>query len=220
MAVRVETYRQAFEGILGMRFEGKVKALVARMEQEGHTEKSICFTIWKKQDKLTAFKHDSRFLSIFENEVNKWSWKRGDPRWEEYNKRKAEHTKIKRYIKELNELSEDSRDLNFLDKELKRPPKHPKGYIYFIQGEYGGAIKIGYSTDPGKRLKELQTGHPDTLIVLLMIPGSEATERALHRRFNISRLKGKWFRPDDHVIEAIKELGCKFRGNSNQRRQP
>lgn len=212
MANRVLTYNQAFEDVLGLRFDDKLKSFVARLEKEGHTEKSICFTIWKKQDKLRVYKHDSRFMSILENEINKWSWKKDDPRWVEYNKRKAEYAKTQRYLKELHRISEDSRSLAYLDKELKRPPKHPKGYVYFIQGECGGAIKIGYSVSPEKRLKELQTGYPDTLIVILMVPGDESTERALHRKFDASRLKGEWFRPDNYVIEAIKDLQRKVGG--------
>jgi hypothetical protein len=42
MAYRVTRYEDAFEGVL----DEKVKAFIARLEKDGHTEK---FTIWKAQ---------------------------------------------------------------------------------------------------------------------------------------------------------------------------
>lgn len=210
MANRIVTYQQAFEEVLGLKFSDKLKAFVARLEKEGHTEKSICFTVWKKQDKLRAFKNDSRFLSVLENEVNKWSWKKDDPRWKEYWKRKEEEEKAKRLRKGIEAMHSDEQAMSCLARYVKKPPKKPEGFIYFMQGQCGGPIKIGCSSSPEKRLKELQTGYPDTLVLLLMIPGNEAIERALHRQFKASKLKGEWFRPDDYVVEAIKELRNKF----------
>ena len=61
MAYRVTTYIQAFEGTLGIKFDDRMKKFVTDCEHDGHTEKSICFTVWKKQDKLLCFKNDSRF---------------------------------------------------------------------------------------------------------------------------------------------------------------
>ena len=210
MAYRVTTYQQAFEGELEIVFGDKLKAFVARMEREGHTEKSICYVVWKKQDKLNAFKRDPRFMGILENEINNWSWKKDDPRWQEYWKRKNEEERAKRIREEIDNAAADEAALKLVDRRATKPPKKHKGYVYFIQGVCGGSIKIGYSLDPAKRLKELQTGYPDTLTILLMIPGSEAIERALHRTFEASRLKGEWFRPDGCVIEKIKELKVKY----------
>ena len=209
MAYRVTKYEQAFEVILGIKFDAKLQAFVARMEREGHTEKSICFTIWKKQDKICAFKGDSRFFSILENEINKWSWKKDDPRWDEYWARKNEAERAKRIRQEIDNCRTDEKELGIIDKGTQKRPKKHKGYVYFLQGQCGGAIKIGYSINPEKRLRELQTGYPDTLIILLMIPGSEASESALHRQFEASRLNGEWFRPDNLLIDKIKELKAK-----------
>ncbi len=112
--------------------------------------------------------------------------------------------------KESGQIRKDEWELKQIESRAKHPPSKPKGYVYFIQGQCGGAIKIGFSVSPEKRLKELQTGYPDTLTILLMIPGSESTETTLHRQFDASRLKGEWFRPDDYLIEKIKELKAKF----------
>lgn len=215
MAVRLKitTYEQAFEGILDLVIDDKIKAFIRRMEQGGYTERSIAFTVWKKQDKLYGYRRDNRFFSILENEIKKWSWGKDDPRWQEYFKRKEEERRAAAIRKEIDIARKDDYELKQLDEIANKPhnrPK-PKGYVYFIQGLCGGAIKIGYSISPEKRLKALQTGYHDTLTILLMIPGSESTETTIHRQFEASKLKGEWFRPDAHVINGIKELKAKFR---------
>jgi len=205
MAIRIATYVNAFEGVLGIKFDSKWKEFVTELEKEGHKEKSIAYAIWRSQDKLNSFKGDRRFLSILKNEICKWSWSRDDPRWKEYNKRKAElaAAATTQYELEQKEAAEHER--------LKR------GYVYFIQGESGGAIKIGHSKDPELRLKTLQTGYPDTLKILLIIPGSEKMEEKLHEKFNDIRLNGEWFKPDIKLLNAINILKCKLeqKGNHN-----
>lgn len=210
MPNRVTTYKEAFEGVLGMKFDEKLKEFIKKKEAEGHTEKSICFTIWKMQHKLCVFKGDSRFLSVLNNEIEKWSWKKDDPRWDEYWKRKKEAEKAEKMRNEIYACKVEDDELKRMDKWASHPPKNKKGFVYFIQGLCGGAIKVGYSADPKKRLLELQTGYPDTLTILLMIPGDERTERTLHRLFEASRLKGEWFRPDDYIMDKIKELKVKY----------
>lgn len=206
MPYRITTYKQAFEEVLGIDFDDELQRFVKELEKEGHTEKSISFAIWRTQDKLRAFSGDSRFLSILRNEINKWSWKKGDPRWEEYWRRKREAEKAKAMRRELENYMADQKEFARIERFAKNPPKKCKGYVYFIQGLCGGAIKIGFSKNPEKRLAELQTGYPDSLTIILMIPGTEATERAIHREFEASRLKGEWFRPDKYVLDRIKEL--------------
>jgi len=189
-----------------MKIDEKVKAFTSKMEREGHTEKSICFTIWKKQDKLLAFKRDSRFFTVLESEINKWSWKKDDPRWQEYWNRKNEEKKAVSLRKELDAIKEDDLEQKSIKTRSEKYLGRPKGYVCFIQGQCGGAIKVGFSSSPEKRLKELQTGYPDTLIILLMMPGDEGTERTLHREFEASRLHGEWFRPDGYLLDRIKQL--------------
>jgi len=208
MPYRVTTYEDAFVGVLGIKIDDRIKKLIKELEVEGHTEKSIAFSIWKSQEKLLTFKGDSRFLSVLRNEVNKWSWKKDDPRWQEYWRRKKEEEKAKKIRQQLEYIREDEREFKSIEERAngKKRIKKATGYVYFIQGLCGGAIKIGFSKNPEVRLKELQTGYPDTLTILLIIPGTEATERAIHRKFEASRLKGEWFRPDDYLIEEMKKL--------------
>lgn len=85
---KITTYEEAFEYI-GIPCTEKVKERMKKYEEEGHTEKSICFTIWKKAEKLMDFRMDSRFWSVFDNELRKYSWTKDDPRWGGYNRRKG-----------------------------------------------------------------------------------------------------------------------------------
>lgn len=67
--------------------------------------------------------------------------------------------------------------------------------VYFIQAENGGPIKIGYSTDPEARVRALQPGHPERLVLRRSFPGGSLEEAALHRIFARYRLQGEWFSP-------------------------
>ncbi len=201
---KITTYQEAFS-LIGVEINKKVKLIIKDMEKEGHNEKSISFSIWRSREKLRAFKNDSRFYNILKNEIRKWSWPKGDPRWEEYWNRKNEEKKAELIRKEIEE-----QEIYEGDNLHEKSKKKFKGFVYFIQGQCGGAIKIGYSVYPEKRLKELQTGYPDTLKILLMIPGDEKTETVLHRQFKEFKLRGEWFKPDRFVINKIKELKSQY----------
>ena len=83
------------------------------------------------------------------------------------------------------------------------------GFVYFLQSEQGGAIKIGYTTDIRKRIKTLQTAHPFPLKLLLAINGNIEDESKLHKEFKPFRLCGEWFRPDEYLLKRIGELRVK-----------
>lgn len=79
------------------------------------------------------------------------------------------------------------------------------GYIYFIQMENVGAIKIGITRDVNRRLIALQTSSPYPLHILCFFPGNEEMERELHIAFDDLRLSGEWFLPWGKIFECIKE---------------
>lgn len=89
------------------------------------------------------------------------------------------------------------------------------GFVYFIQGCDGGAIKIGFSRrDVFTRMWQIQTMCPVELKLLASVPARNVYERYLHRQFKTDRLHGEWFNPSkrllDHierVIEAVKGGG-------------
>lgn len=192
MPNRIETYSQAFN-YLGITPNPKIRSIIQKLESEGRSEKSICFALWKSCDKIRSFTHNDRFYSVFENEIKKWSWNKNDSRWIDYNKRKAEEQSALEFQKQKEK--EDK-----INAEYKK--KYP-GFVYFVQGENGGAVKIGYTIDIKVRLKQLQTGYPDNLKILTIFPGSQADEQSLHEKFSEYRLHGEWFKPCEDILNQV-----------------
>lgn len=66
-------------------------------------------------------------------------------------------------------------------------------YVYFIQGDPGTPIKVGFTNRVGKRLGELQTGSYQRLHVLAVLPAPRSAETAYHRLLQSERGIGEWF---------------------------
>ena len=81
-------------------------------------------------------------------------------------------------------------------------PRYERGpsglHLYIIQSNITGAVKIGRSNHPEKRLLELQTGSPYKLKLLASFDGKGDLEPVLHRTMDRWRLKikGEWFHHD------------------------
>ncbi|HYE12188.1 MAG TPA: GIY-YIG nuclease family protein [Patescibacteria group bacterium] len=203
MPAKITTYAQAFE-LLGITNNEKMQQTIERLTKEGHSEKGICFSIWRSQDKLLKFKGDQRFYSVLENEVRKYSWPKDDPRWQAYVINKAKEEILNAEIEEnKKKLAEKLKIIEYQKALRKKPNGNEKGFIYFVQGENGGAIKIGYTKDVESRLKALQTGYPDTLKVICLLPGNEKKEKALHYKYRNIQLRGEWFKPDNILLNDI-----------------
>lgn len=80
--------------------------------------------------------------------------------------------------------------------EIGRP-----GFVYFLR--MGDKVKIGFSTNVGKRLKAIQTACPLPAEVVKIIPGSEQTERYFHAHFAANRINGEWFALDSHLAAFL-----------------
>lgn len=75
------------------------------------------------------------------------------------------------------------------------------GYVYFLRVD--DLIKIGYSTQPDRRLR----AYPPNAEVLAVIPGTKKSEAALHGRFRFALQRGReWFRPADEILEYVNEM--------------
>ena len=86
------------------------------------------------------------------------------------------------------------------------------GVIYFVQHRGGSEIKIGYAGNAVNRLRQLRTGSPTGLTVLLLLPGTPSDEAALHARFQRDRKSSdnEWFAPSAELrayIEAELKSG-------------
>lgn len=69
--------------------------------------------------------------------------------------------------------------------------------VYFIEAwdRLPVAIKIGYSENIPRRLKELQIGSSRDLMLLTAFPGDREYEEKLHREFRYAHVLGEWFKP-------------------------
>jgi len=77
------------------------------------------------------------------------------------------------------------------------------GLVYFIEAVGISRVKIGYSDNPDKRLKQLTTGSPLTLELRATMPGSLTTEKELHQRFNHLCIDNEWFHFTDEIKQYI-----------------
>lgn len=190
---KITTYQQAFEEVLGIAFDDRLKKFVAELEKHGHTEKSISFAIWRTKDVLRESLPFSDltffgFSEVLRNEICKYSWTKNDPRWNEYKEIKKREVEVNEYIKNFNKSD----------------------FVYFMQGENGGTIRIGYSINPSKTLISLEKGYPDKLKILLVIPEDSEKAIQLQNKFEHLKLKGGWFKPDKEIFDEIEKLKAKY----------
>lgn len=86
-------------------------------------------------------------------------------------------------------------------------------YIYFIQSEIGGPIKIGITVHPRKRLKEMQAVNPFELRFVALQRGTFFEEKQYHKQFANQRLHGEWFGPSQKLSDLVKKIGvCRISG--------
>lgn len=76
-------------------------------------------------------------------------------------------------------------------------------FTYFIQAQCGGPIKIGFAKDPQYRLAQLQTGNPEPLVIIALIPGN--VESYLHQLFEHFRISGEWFHPNEELLQYARQ---------------
>jgi hypothetical protein len=91
---------------------------------------------------------------------------------------------------------------------FRKKPRKMAGVerVYFIKDLVTGNIKIGKAINPAKRLKSLQTGNPNKLVIVTTQVGGEELENELHRRFANSRISGEWFYPTKELEDYISAL--------------
>lgn len=77
------------------------------------------------------------------------------------------------------------------------PVKQVHRRLYLVHAVSTNLYKLGYSTRPKARLKELQTSSPYTLQTVALRAGTQAEERQLHIILAAHRLKGEWFEQSD-----------------------
>lgn len=92
-------------------------------------------------------------------------------------------------------------------------------YVYFIQGEPGTEVKIGFTNEVGQRLRALQTGNPKPLRELAVVPAPRSVETAYHRLLGDERGLGEWFAGPNtdrlllHVLDVAERMVHSYDGS-------
>lgn len=73
-----------------------------------------------------------------------------------------------------------------------------EGWIYFIQSGQG-AVKIGWTRNLKRRFQAHKVSNQGKLILLGIVPGSQAVERQFYDAFAEFRMRGEWFRRNDTI---------------------
>lgn len=76
-------------------------------------------------------------------------------------------------------------------------------FVYFMQAEEGGKIKIGRSDDPERRAKMVSYWSPVPIRLLAYAEGEPRQETTLHAYFAESWSHGEWFHETPELAALI-----------------
>ena len=90
-------------------------------------------------------------------------------------------------------------------KDFRAQQAGKQGYVYLIVESRGPEDvlcygKIGFSTNPQARVRELQTGNPRVLRLYASKPGTLEDERAIHARHIEKNVMQEWFAIDRELL--------------------
>lgn len=77
-------------------------------------------------------------------------------------------------------------------------------YIYAISN--GTDIKVGYSANVKRRLKQLNTGSAVNLYILCTFTGGRELESQIHNRFKGCRINREWFRAENELLDYLNSM--------------
>ena len=68
-------------------------------------------------------------------------------------------------------------------------------------------MKIGWTTDPTKRLSNMQLANPDKVAIAALMRGGGREEAVLHRAFAALHHRAEWFREEGALAELVGLIG-------------
>ena len=77
--------------------------------------------------------------------------------------------------------------------------------VYFVRSVALNVIKIGSADDPKARIRNLQVGTADELVLegYWMTDDAERLEAILHQTFADQWVRGEWFKPSPDLLEVV-----------------
>lgn len=83
----------------------------------------------------------------------------------------------------------------------KVKPEPPRGFVYFVRR--ANQIKIGYTGDPKKRIRDLELMGGSGFDDVVIRRGDRALEMEYHRQFANRRITGEWFAVCDEILTEM-----------------
>lgn len=100
---------------------------------------------------------------------------------------------------------DDSAKLQFITLLVEQDRTNPQeSFVYLIKNPDTGFIKIGFSSNPEKRLEQLKTGCPHAQLLTKFV-GTCKDEGKLHKLFFERQIVREWFSLTDNDIIAIQD---------------
>lgn len=78
------------------------------------------------------------------------------------------------------------------------------GIVYFILDTTANLVKIGFSRNLKRRMKELNTSNCNLKLIYKIENCNMDYENSLHNYFCLERVKGEWFKYDIPIKQWIK----------------
>lgn len=94
---------------------------------------------------------------------------------------------------------------------LRRTRDSDLGFVYAIQAESGGLVKVGFSAKPRMRLAQLQSAHGELLVIRRKFIGTRDDEERAHRQLAPFQHRGEWFRDEPEMWERLGDCEMAFR---------
>jgi hypothetical protein len=85
------------------------------------------------------------------------------------------------------------------------------GFVYAMRRDTDGAVKIGISQEPAKRLYKVRAQYPEAVITVIgkrYVEDMGAEEANLHQLFRAKK-SGEWFSLDDREVAALLDVHLK-----------
>lgn len=84
--------------------------------------------------------------------------------------------------------------------------RYDKGYVYFARDITSGLVKIGHTTDPAKRLKNLANQLPSDIELIHIVHVNERlrAERSFQRYYSDKNIKTEWYALTEEDIKWLK----------------
>jgi len=82
-----------------------------------------------------------------------------------------------------------------------QPTKDIQGYVYFLRID--DLLKIGFSTHPPGRIRDISPLRKNKIAFFAFIPGTYMDEQRLHYQLRDCRRDGEWFAATSQVMALI-----------------